>query len=89
MTLPTLQGEINKNGVLSILRKGILKPQSCCLSLTSDKEGHTLNLLCSDSCPLFGEPTRNDENIIVSLCHKLLIFSKLEDLRNADASTNI
>ena len=64
-------GKIDHNGQLWIQRGKELKGQSC-------PHGGQ----CDDHCSLFGEPdTHQIDCVRLTLCHRMLIFEKLEDER--------
>lgn len=68
-----MKGKLNKNGWLSIQRKGKYAEAIC----PYDKENHQ----CGSLCALFEEPRHFGTNIKLSLCKKNLIFSELIDER--------
>jgi hypothetical protein len=69
-----LNGKINQEGELLILRSKFYKHQRC----VYDK-----NISCSDVCPMFGEPQYKNKCVIeLMICQKRkLIFSNFEDER--------
>ena len=90
-----MNGKIDNEGYLWILRGKQGKPQKC--PMTSLGVDHsTYNRFCGDWCPLFGEPEPDTDPIfekngettfkpngktVLSLCHQTLTFDVLVDDR--------
>ena len=71
-----MEGLINPNGVLVILRGNEWKPQICPFSYSHRK--------CGDECPHFGKPhfPNSLEETRITICQgRVLFFEKFEDFR--------
>ena len=75
-----MEGLINSNGVLVILRKNKWKPLVCPFSHTSHGYRN-----CGDECPHFGEPCfseSEEEETRMTICQgNELFFEKFKDFR--------
>lgn len=73
-----MNGMIDSDGVLCILRNGVYKRQRCV-------NGDSSFDLCSDVCPLFGEPekSRFEGGMVLDICYDEQLFfdEGFEDLR--------
>jgi hypothetical protein len=71
-----MQGKIDENGALWIMRAGEWRKQMC--PFAADQAS------CSGRwCPLFGEPEKLSIPLTsLSLCHKMLSFEVFTDERN-------
>ena len=71
-----MEGLINPNGVLVILRGNEWKPQICPFNYSYRK--------CGDECPHFGDPAFSASFLEtrINVCQgRVLFFEKFEDLR--------
>ena len=71
-----MEGLINPNGVLLILRENEWKPQICPFSYSHRK--------CGDECPHFGKPPFLNSlgETRITICQgRVLFFEKFEDFR--------
>jgi hypothetical protein len=76
-----MQGKIDEDGMLYLVRKDIMAEQECPFSNN--------NRRCGDLCVLFGEPykklvmigTISKELTYINLCHKALEFEAFKDER--------
>ena len=75
-----MEGKINFNGGLELLRKREYVEQDCPFS-NPNEDG--IKRVCGTWCPLFSEPENDTTGLtIVKLCHgKRLVFLKFEDQR--------
>ena len=64
-----MEGFIDTNGVLHIMRGGVFKAQVC--PFNGDR-------YCGDECPMFSSEVSNS---LVSVCQKVLFFKNIEDRR--------
>ena len=71
-----MNGEIDKNGFLSIWRSFDRLVRQMCPFNTTDA-------VCGDWCPLFGEPTADDDGeVMLDICHdEYLYFKEFSDER--------
>ena len=79
-----MKGKIDKYGTLYIERAGKMKDQLCPYSSECGSP-----IACSDTCPLFGEPTQlshtsSGDTYGIKLCQRELVFDKLTDERSDD-----
>lgn len=73
-----MEGKINKNGYLSIMRGGKIKAQDCPYTSVQGEELCS----CGDWCPLFREPNVNASGFAsLTICNAILSFDKFSDER--------
>lgn len=79
----SLKGKIDKDGILSIERAGVMRQQMCPYSYSNQLPVFSATQ-CGDACPLFDEPypERGTTSVMLCICHeKRLFFKEFTDER--------